>query len=87
MSGGTLLTRAGDGQLRVGLLGPGAILHAGDVVDGRRVGSREEVMGVRGLWRLLGVEGLLLVRGSVLGELVGRVRVALGAAEPIVHDG
>lgn len=82
-----LLTRAGYRQLGVGLLGPGAILHTGDVVDGRGIGSREEVMGILGLWRLLRVEGLLLVGGSVLRELVGRVRVALGAAEPIVHDG
>lgn len=44
-------------------------------------------MGVLGLWRLLGVEGLLLVRGGMLGQLVGRVGVALGPAEPIVHDG
>jgi len=86
MGRSTLLTRAGDGQLGVGLLGPGAILHAGYVVYGRGIGSREEVMGVLGLWRLLGVEGLLLVRGGMLGQLVGRVRVALGSAEPIVHD-
>lgn len=87
MRRGTLLTRAGDGQLGMGLLGPGAILHAGDAVDGRGIGSREEVMGILGVWRLLGVEGLLLVGGGVLGQLVGRVGVALGAAEPIVHDG
>jgi hypothetical protein len=61
MARSTLLTRAGDGQLGVGLLGSGAILHARYTMNRRRIWSCEEVMGVLGLWRLLGVEGRLLV--------------------------
>lgn len=62
MGGGSLdLTRARNGQLGVGLLVSGAILHAGEVMDRRGIGIREDVLRKGCLRRLLGVEGLLLI--------------------------
>lgn len=62
MGGGSRnLTRARNGQLGVGLLASGTILHAGKAVDRRGIGIREDVVRIRSLRRLLGVEGLLLV--------------------------
>lgn len=78
------LTRARNRQLWVGLLVPGAILHTGEIVYGRWVWIREDVVRIGSLWWLLRVEGLLLIGSGVLWELVGSVWVALGTADPIV---